>query len=175
MDRDGIRALLRAGSIHLDPLPARNLRDRDAGDLTGTSARLPRFSLYRTLSPLLRSGRDWWNCLVAVSDEGKVIGCVLIRSHRGGWYEVTSVTVDREWRRRGVATTLLSHILQESPRPLWGTCPEVLIPFYHRFGAVAVDQADLMPPFIRRRWRWFAFYMRLFRKRGSLAVMMLDD
>ncbi len=111
---------------------------------------------------------------MAVSDNGSVIGCVRIKSRRKEIREVVSVVVDSRWHRRGIATALLRHVMREIPCPFWGTCPAVLVPFYEEFGAVEVTDPRRMPPFLRRRQRWFTLFLRLARRRGHLAVMVLD-
>jgi len=112
---------------------------------------------------------------VAVSEAGSVIGCVRLKAHRGEIREVVSVAVDSKWQRQGVATALLHHVKGEVPRPLWGACPAGLVPFYEDFDAIEVTDPRRMPPFLRRRRRWFNFFLRLAGRKGQLAVMVLDE
>jgi len=46
-----------------------------------------------------------------------IIGCIAIRVRDG---EVTSLVVDRRYRRLGIANILLRHVMSVSERPIWG-------------------------------------------------------
>ena len=126
------------------------------------------------LSPVFSAGLDWRHFIVAVSAEGKVIGCGQARPRAGGIREVASIAVERTWRGKGVAVAIVEHMAANCPRPLWGTCTDNFIPFYERFGATEVTDPGRMPPFLRRRRCRFNMLLRLARKQEYLAVMVLE-
>ena len=166
-DVAAIKALIRSASIH----STGTSKGKRAGRVKG---RLVRGVLSKLFSPIYSSGKDWRNFVVAISDEGALIGCGQVKPRQGGIWEVASIAVDKTWRGKGVPIDGSKFVFAHFPRPLWGTCPSTHIPFYKRLGAVEVVDPKKMPPFLRRRQRLFNALLRLARKKGYLAVMVVD-
>lgn len=168
-DTDQIRALIRSASVHSGSgrgaRTARGAGKRERGPI--------RRGLSRLLSPVFSSGVDWRDFVVAVSDEGALIGCCRVRRHSGGIREVATISVDKAWRGRGIPLAGVRFMADNYPRPLWGTCLSSVIPLYQSLGAVEVVDPKAMPAFLRRR-RWlFNLLLRLARRKDYLAVMVL--
>jgi ribosomal protein S18 acetylase RimI-like enzyme len=51
------------------------------------------------------------------SNRYAIVGCIAIRMSSG---EISSLVVDRRYRRLGIANVLLRHVLSISERPIWG-------------------------------------------------------
>jgi predicted N-acetyltransferase YhbS len=161
-DRSGIRNLIRMAGIHtVDPsikAPRKHTR-----------------SLIRLILSFLIRGGFEQDFTVAVDGNGSLIGCVRIKHHSGGVWELANLTVDRAWRRRGIATDLIHQVQREGPRPLWGTCPDSRVDFYKRFGAVEIENPRRMPPILRRRQWWYTRVSRLMKWPEDLVVMVLEE
>ncbi len=95
------------------------------------------------------TGLRWERFLVAVSTEGEVIGCAQIKPHADGSRELASVVVTPTWRQRGVARSLIEHLLQHNAPPIYLTCRAVLEDFYTRFG-FRVIPTEALPRYFRR-------------------------
>ena len=166
-DVDDIKALLRSASVHT---PSARKKTSD-----NTGKRRPiRTALSKLLGPLISSGVDWRNIVVAITDKGELIGCCKAKPRKGGIREIASASVAKDWRGRGVALAGGEFIITHFPRPLWGTCPSNLTSFYEKFGAVEVTNPKKMPPFLRRRQRLVNMFLRLARKKRYLAVMAFE-
>jgi len=136
--------------------------------------RVFRGALSKLLSAVFFSGVDWRKFVVAVSDDGALIGCCQVKLHKGGIREISTIAVDKAWRGKGIPTTGGEFMLANFPRPLWGTCLSRLVPLYQKLGAVEVVDPERMPPYLRRRQRWFNAFLRLARRKQYLAVMVVE-
>jgi len=119
-------------------------------------------------------GLDWPHFVVALDENGVVIGCGQIKPHRDGSWELASIVVAPAWRRQGVARAIIEHLLSNSPRPLWLTCVSPLVPFYARFGFYQVTNPTYMPPY----FRWVSRLFRLLTylsPANALSVMCYDS
>ena len=166
-DVDDIKVLLRSASVHT---PSAR---RETSDNTGRRRPI-RTALSKLLGPLISSGVDWQNIVVAISKEGELIGCCKVKPRKGGIREVASASVAKDWRGRGVALAGGEFIVAHFPHPLWGTCPSKLISFYKKFGAIEVTNPKKMPSFLRRRQRLVNIFLHLARKKSYLAVMSFE-
>lgn len=108
-------------------------------------------------------GLEWQRFVVACPDgESSVIGCGQLKPHRDGSWELASIAVVPEWRGRGVARTIIEHLVQRyaaekhSPSLLYLTCRASLEPLYLKFGFQTVVEAD-MPRYFRRISRMVRF------------------
>jgi N-acetylglutamate synthase-like GNAT family acetyltransferase len=115
-------------------------------------------------------GLDWRRFVVALDENGLVIGCGQVKPHRDGSWELASIVVAPVWRGQGVARAIIEHLLAGSPRPLWLTCVSPLVPFYTRFGFHEVISPAEMPPYFRRVSRLFRLLAYL-SPANSLSVM----
>ncbi len=102
------------------------------------------------------TGLEWQRFIVAVSEEGRLIGCGQIKPHPDGSRELASIAVAPDWRNTGVATAIISHLgagyagsgSGQTP-PLYLTCRAGLGEFYQRFGFYPIS-SDQMPVYFRR-------------------------
>jgi N-acetylglutamate synthase-like GNAT family acetyltransferase len=127
--------------------------------------------VHRTgINPL---GLKWERFLVAEDGEGKFLGCIQLKDHRDGSFELASLAVEEPYRGRGIARVLIEHLLAESPRPLYLTCRAELGPLYEKFGFRSVDLSDSLSPRYRVIRRIFDFIHRIQGREGGL-IMRLD-
>ena len=115
-------------------------------------------------------GLSWKRFVLAVNDEGAIIGCGQVKPHKDGSLELASIAVLPEWRGRGLARRIIEHLLQRYPGQLYLTCRSNLEPLYQKFGFHAIGFAD-MPPYFRRISRIVSFYNKLFHQPDHLSVM----
>lgn len=75
--------------------------------------------------------------------EGKLVACGQLRNF-SGVQELGSLVVKPAWRRRGLGTFLISHLIGQATQPLYLEClGKRLAQFYERFGFVPISFADL--------------------------------
>jgi N-acetylglutamate synthase-like GNAT family acetyltransferase len=115
-------------------------------------------------------GLDWRRFVVALDENGAVIGCGQVKPHRDGSWELASIAVAPAWRGRGVARAIIKYLLSNSSRPLWLTCVSTLAPFYARFGFREVIALADMPPYFRRV-SWLFRLLACLSPANSLSVM----
>jgi N-acetylglutamate synthase-like GNAT family acetyltransferase len=113
---------------------------------------------------------DWRRFVVALDENGLVIGCGQVKPHRDGSWELASIATAPAWQGQGVARAIIEHWLSNGPRPLWLTCVSTLVPFYTRFGFREVTVLADMPPYFRRVSRLFRLLAYL-SPANSLSVM----
>ena len=116
-------------------------------------------------------GLKWQHFIVAVDENGRLIGCGQIKQHRDGSRELASLAVQKAWRRQGIAAAIIQQLLANEQAPVWLTCMNRLIPFYEQFGFVAVEDGRDMPPYFRRARCFFSLFQWFSRLPGYLAVM----
>jgi len=116
-------------------------------------------------------GLDWHRFTVAVS-RGEMIGCGQMKPVPGGLTELASLAVIPAHRRQGVARTLIEHLLEGAPRPVYLTCRSGLGTFYEKFDFRTLD-TDEMPKYYRRLQRLAVLFMELTHRNESLFVMKL--
>ena len=119
-------------------------------------------------------GLKWRRFLVAVAENGDLVGCGQIKLHRGGSRELASIAVQKEWRRQGVAGTLIQQLLANESTPVWLTCMNKLVPFYEQFGFVEVLEGDgrSLPLYFRLARAFFKPIQKLSQIPGYLAIMI---
>ena len=123
------------------------------------------------LNPL---GLDWRRFVVALDENGAVVGCGQVKPHRDGSWELASIVVAPAWRGRGVARAVIEYLLVGSPRPLWLTCVTTLAPFYARFGFRQVTAPGQMPPYFRRL-SWLFWLLDWLSPAQALSVMTFQS
>jgi N-acetylglutamate synthase-like GNAT family acetyltransferase len=95
------------------------------------------------------TGLDWRRFVVAISADGKVIGCGQVKPHRDGSRELASIAVSPGWRGRGVARAIIERLLGAYPGDLYLMCRAELGALYARFGFREIDPSE-MPRYFRR-------------------------
>lgn len=118
-------------------------------------------------------GLKWQNFIVAVNKNKTLIGCGQIKPHRDGSRELASIAVQKEWRRQGIAGSIIQQLLADESPPVWLTCMNRLVPFYEQFGFVEVKGGNgrSLPAYFRQARRFFKLYQWFSRIPGYLAVM----
>jgi len=120
------------------------------------------------LNPL---GIDWRRFLLAIAEEGEIVGCVQVKQHRGGARELASLYVKPAKRGRGIGSSLIRRVLGQEDPPLWLTCRVRLVAYYERFGFQVVDDVQEMPGYFHFAWRVFNGIPSRTRGGMRLAVM----
>lgn len=112
---------------------------------------------------------DWRRFVVAVDRSGKMRGCGQLKPHERDVIELASIAVEPEDRGKGIARTIIEHLIAQAPRPLYLMCRSSLGPFYEKwnFHAIGLDE---MPAYFRRLVRLASWFMP---KGESLLVMRL--
>ena len=116
------------------------------------------------------TGLDWRRFLLAVTDEGEVIGCGQIKPHQDGSQELASIAVTKTWRGKGVARAVIEALVQDHDGPLYLVCQSSLGVMYEKFGFKPLDESE-MPKYFRRLSKIAAFIVPL-RKRGETLLVM---
>ncbi len=119
-------------------------------------------------------GLNWRHFVVALDENGELIGCGQVKPHRDGSFELASIAVQRRWRKQGVARAIIQHFLTAHAPPLWLTCVSKLVPFYTQFSFRETKDLSEMPPYFRRVSRLFHLFMRRRKQTEYLAVMVYD-
>jgi N-acetylglutamate synthase-like GNAT family acetyltransferase len=122
-------------------------------------------------------GLKWPRFLVAVAENGELIGCGQIKPHRDGSRELASIAVQKAWRRQGIAAEIIQRLLADEPPPVWLTCIDRLVPFYEQFGFVEVKDGDgrSLPRTYRFIRTVFKPVQKLSRIPGYLAIMVWSN
>jgi N-acetylglutamate synthase-like GNAT family acetyltransferase len=113
---------------------------------------------------------NWRRFVLAVDHEGRIIACGQIKPHGDGSLELASIAVLPDWRSKGIARTIIEHLLEQYPGRLYLTCRSQLGPLYQKFGFQAIQIAD-MPPYFKRLSRFVALINKLFHQPDHLLVM----
>jgi len=125
--------------------------------------------IYQTgINPM---GLAWQRFLVAVDEQGKMIGCGQVKPHGDGTHELASIAVVPERRGQGVASTIIQQLIDENPGRLYLTCRASMGPFYERFEFRNVRK-DELTPYFRRIQRLVGLFMRVGMAEEGLLVMV---
>jgi N-acetylglutamate synthase-like GNAT family acetyltransferase len=119
-------------------------------------------------------GLGWRRFVVAEDENGRFIACGQIKPHRDGSRELASLAVRPEWRKRGVASAIIHHLLTPytGKQAIWLTCVSRLAPFYQQFGFQEIANPQEMPPYFSRVYRLYNLFTRLSKQSDYLAVMV---
>jgi N-acetylglutamate synthase-like GNAT family acetyltransferase len=94
-------------------------------------------------------GLDWKRFIVAVDDQGRVLGIGQLKPHGPDILELASIAVYPDYRNKGIARAIIEYLLQDSPRPLYLTCISTLEPLYQKFGFRTISHGE-MPRYFQR-------------------------
>jgi N-acetylglutamate synthase-like GNAT family acetyltransferase len=119
---------------------------------------------------------DWRHFVLAVDQDGNMIGCGQVKQHGDGSYELASIAVVPEWRGRGVARAVITHLRdaycsENTNLPLYLTCTSNLGPMYAHFGFREVGP-DEMTSYFRRIHRIAGWIRRVARMHDRMLVMI---
>lgn len=117
-------------------------------------------------------GLDWRRFLVAVEENGQVIGCGQLKPHGQDILELASIAVTPNYQKQGVAREIIEMLLEQSPRPLYLMCIEHNGPMYEKFGFRAIE-LDEMPRYFQRMRKLFDLSKALRKIDEGLWVMKL--
>jgi N-acetylglutamate synthase-like GNAT family acetyltransferase len=95
------------------------------------------------------TGLNWQRFILAVDQMDKIIGCGQIKPHGDGSLELASIAVLPEWRDKGVARSIIEHLLEQHHGKLYLTCRAQLGPLYQKFGFQVISTAE-MPTYFKR-------------------------
>ena len=119
------------------------------------------------------TGLDWKRFLVAVNENGLLIGCGQIKPHGGDIRELASIAVLPEYRGQGIARAVIEMLLRENLKPLYLMCISHNGPMYEKFGFHVINVAQ-MPRYFSRIKKLFDI-TDVFRKtEDELLVMKLE-
>jgi N-acetylglutamate synthase-like GNAT family acetyltransferase len=116
------------------------------------------------------TGLNWQRFILAVDQEGNIIGCGQVKPHADGSLELASIAVLTGWRSKGIARRIIEHLMGQYPGRLYLTCRSQLGPMYEKFGFRVIQVAD-MPVYFQRLSRIVNFINRLFHQSDRLLVM----
>ena len=121
------------------------------------------------------SGVNWERFVVATTPKGKIIGCGQIKPHKDGTYELASIIVISKWRGKGIARTIIEHLLEAHPHPgeLYLMCQSPLGSMYQKFGFEPLEEKQL-PRYFRRIKRLTRLVDFVQKEGGILLVMRRD-
>lgn len=119
------------------------------------------------------TGLDWKRFVVAVDERDEMIGCGQIKPHGQDVLELASIAVYPEHQGKGIARTIIEHLLKDSPRPLYLMCESALGPLYEKFGFRELPYAE-MPRYFQRISRLAGVVATLARREERLLVMKLQ-
>ena len=129
-----------------------------------------------TILDLVKEGRinptglDWQRFILAVTPDGKAIGCGQIKPHRDGSQELASIAVTPAWQGKGVARAIIERLMDGVDTPLYLMCVSDMGPMYEKFGFQGLEEEE-MPKYFRRVSKLAGFIEPLQREGRKLLVM----
>ena len=116
------------------------------------------------------TGLDWHRFLVAKTSDGQIIGCGQVKPHGDGILELASIATLPEFRRQGIASKIIHHLIDKNPGTLYLTCRSGLGGFYAKFEFKVVPTEE-MPPYFKRISRLASVMMKVGMAGETLLVM----
>ncbi len=147
----------------LTPSHEYSLRQSNAADATTIRQIISKVHINPT-------GLNWQRFILAVDRQDSIIGCGQLKPHGDGSLELASIAVLPGWRGRGVARTIIEHLLEQHPVTLYLTCRAELGPLYQKFGFQVLNTAE-MPPYFKRLSRLVNLFTQLGHQPDRLLVM----
>lgn len=118
-------------------------------------------------------GLDWKRFVVAVNARDEILGCGQIKPHSHDILELASIAVVPEHQRKGIGSTIIMHLLQDSPRPLYLMCESSNGPLYEKFGFRAISYNE-MPRYFQRISKVAGLVTTLANREERLLIMKLQ-
>ena len=122
---------------------------------------------------IFRFGVDWRRFLLAIDENGAIVGCIQVKPHQDGTREMASLVVVPTRQGEGIARFLIETVRGQQPRPLYLTCRGALQPLYRKFGFRSLLPGE-MPPYYRKLRRFFDVLRFVLRLNETMAVMVWD-
>ena len=120
------------------------------------------------------TGLDWRRFIVAVTQEGSVVGCGQIKAHGDGSREMASIAVHENSRGYGLARGIIETLLTlEKNRPIYLMCRARLKSFYMKFGFTAII-LEKMPPYFKSIYRAEKIFNINSKASDRLLIMCLE-
>jgi N-acetylglutamate synthase-like GNAT family acetyltransferase len=105
-------------------------------------AAIRRMIYQASINPL---GLNWRRFVVITDQKGELAACGQIKPHRDGSHEMASLAVLPDYRGQGLARSIIEHLLEQAPRPVYLTCRGSLERLYQKFGFHTVELPQQMP------------------------------
>ena len=118
-------------------------------------------------------GLDWKRFVVAVNEQGEMIGCGQLKPHGQDVLELASIAVYPEHQGKGVARLIIEHLLNDSPRPLYLMCESGIGPMYEKFGFHPLPYEE-MPRYFQRVSKLAGLVTTLAHREERLLIMKLQ-
>ena len=116
---------------------------------------------------------NWKRFVVAVNAQDEMIGCGQIKPHGTEILELASIAVHPEHQGQGVGSSIIQHLLANSPRPMYLICESSRGSLYEKFGFRAIVY-DEMPRYFQRISKLAGLMTTLDRRDERLLVMKLQ-
>jgi N-acetylglutamate synthase-like GNAT family acetyltransferase len=116
------------------------------------------------------TGLDWRRFILAVDENGGLLGCGQIKPHWDGTRELASIAVVPAFRGQGIAHQLIDHLIA-GDNTLYLTCRASLGTFYQKFGFQAVVDWASLPVYFRLITTVVRLLGSLLRMPEALLVM----
>ncbi len=85
--------------------------------------------------------RDYSNFWV-IDYNGSTVGCAELRIKKK-YSLIFNLCIQKDYRHQKLGSAMVEHLINEANKPLYLSCFKELIPFYTRFGFVAIPPDDL--------------------------------
>lgn len=118
-------------------------------------------------------GLDWRRFVVAVDDRDEMVGCGQFKPHGTDILELASLAVHPDYRGKGIARSIVEHLLASGPRPLYLMCESSLGPFYEKFGFRVIPYGE-MPRYFQRISKLAGLATTLLNRNTRLLIMKLQ-
>ncbi len=116
-------------------------------------------------------GLDWRRFLLAIDEQGQVIGCGQVKPHGADLRELASIAVSPQHQGQGIGSQIIQKLLTETPLPLYLYCRAELESYYQKFGFQPVPP-QIMPDYFYRIWRIFDILQKVVPSLGGLKIMV---
>ncbi len=118
-------------------------------------------------------GLDWRRFILAVDDQGNLVGCGQIKPHGSDLLELASIAVQPAHRNQGIARSIIMHLLSISTRPIYLMCVSSMGGLYEKFGFKLLENKE-MPRYFQKINSLAGLTELLVRSGESLLVMKLE-
>lgn len=100
-----------------------------------------------------------WQQFSVIECDQKIVACGQLRSFSEA-QELSSLVVLPAWRKQGLGSYLVKHLIQQASQPLYLECASWLEEFYTRFDFVSVSWREVPSP-LKEKFRITQFATKL--------------